>query len=62
MGEDGGEDGETSSGVARDGMRKILCLIKLIAFLGETFARYSPSPRGGEIKGLISSSVLPLFL
>ena len=44
------------------GMHGILSLIKLIAFLGETFASSSSSPRRGEIKGLVSSSALPLFL
>jgi len=37
MDEDKGEDGETSSGVGGGSMRRILCLIILIALLGETF-------------------------
>ena len=43
-------------------MGEIICLIKLIALLGETFASSSFSPRGGEIKGLVSISTLSLFL
>lgn len=62
MDEDGGEDDETGSGVGGGGMRKILCLIKLIALLGETFTSSSFSPRGGQIKGLVSSSAPPSFL
>lgn len=62
MGEVGGEDGETGGGVGGGGMRRILCIIKLITLLGETFAS-SSSPRcRGEIKGLVSSSVLPSSL
>lgn len=60
--EDGGDGGETSSGVGGGGMRRILCLIKWIALRGETFASSSSSPRRGEIKGLVSSPALPLFL
>jgi len=48
--------------VGGGGMRGILWLIKLMALLGETFASSSSSPRGGEIKGLVSSSALPSFL
>jgi len=62
MGEDGGEDGESGGGVGGGGMRGILCLIKLITLLGETFASSSSYPHGGEIKGLVSSSALPSFL
>lgn len=62
MGEDGGEDSETGDGVCGGGMHGILCLIRLIALLSETFASSSLPPRGGEIKGLVSSSVLPSFL
>ena len=61
MGEDGGEDGETGGGVGGSGMRGIRCLIKMIMLLGETFVTYSSPPHGGEIKGLVSSSVLPPF-
>ncbi len=62
MGEDGGEDSETGDGVGGGGMHIILCLIKLITLLGETFASSSSSPRGSEIKGLVSSSALPSFM
>ena len=62
MGEDGGEGGEAGGGLGGGCMCGILCLIKLITLLGETFARFSSPPRGGEIKGLVSSSVLPSFL
>lgn len=62
IGEDGGEGGETGGGVGRGGMCGILCLIKLISLLGETFASSSLSPHRGEIKGLVSSSTLSLFL
>lgn len=62
MGEYSGEDGETSDSVGGGGMREILCLIKLITLLGETFASSSLSPHGGEIKGLVSSSALPSLL
>ena len=44
------------------GMHGILCLIKLIALLGETFVSSSSLSRGGEIKGLVSSSALPSFI
>ena len=43
-------------------MRDILCLIKLITLLCETFTSSSLAPRGGEIRGLVSSSALPLLL
>jgi len=56
--EDGGEDGEASGGVGGGGTHRILCLIKLIALLGEIFTRSSLSPHGGEIKGLVYSSAL----
>ena len=59
---DGGEDGETGNGVSGGGMCGILCLIKLISLLGETFASSSSPPHRGEIKGLVSSCVLLLFL
>jgi len=62
MGEDGGEDNEIGSGASRGGMHGILCLIKLIALLGKTFASSSSPPHGGEIKGLVSGFVLPSFL
>jgi len=62
MGEDGGEYGETGGGVGGVGMCRILCLIKFIALLSETFVSSSSSPHRGEIKGPVSSSVLPLFL
>ena len=59
---DEGEGSEAGGGVGEGGMRGILCLIKLMANLGETFASTSSSPHGGEIKGLVSSSALPSFL
>ena len=62
MGEDRGEDGETGSGVGGGGMCGILYLIKLITLLGEAFTSSSSPPSRGEIKGLVSSSVLPSFL
>jgi len=62
MGEDGGEDSEIGGDVGGGGMRRVLCLIKLIALLGETFASSSSPPRRGEIKELVSSSTLSLFL
>ena len=62
MGEVGGEDGETGGGVGGGGMCEIICLIRLITLLGETFMSSSLPPCGGEIKGLVSSSVLPSFL
>ena len=62
MGEDGGEGGEVSGGVGGGGMHGILYLIKLISLLGETFASSSLFPRGGAIKGLVSSFELPSFL
>lgn len=61
-GKNGGEDGEVGGGMGGGGMRGILCLIKLISLLGETFMSSSSSPRGGEIKGLFSSYALRLFL
>ena len=62
MGEDGGEYDETGGGVGGGGMCGIRCLIRLIALLGETFASSSSLSRRGEIKGLVSISVLPSFL
>jgi len=62
MGKVEGEDGETSGGVGGGGMHGILCFIRLIALLGETFTSASLPPHGGEIKGPVSSSVLPSFL
>jgi len=62
VGKDGGEYGETCGGIDGGGMRRICFLIKLIALLGETFASSSSLYCGGEIKGLESSSMLPLFL
>lgn len=62
MGEDGGEDSETGSGVGGGSMCGILCFIKLIALLGDTFTSSSSSPLGVEIKGLVSSYALPSFL
>lgn len=61
MGEEGVEDGETSGGVGGSGEHRIRWLIKLIALLGETFASSSSLSRKGEIKGLVSISVLPSF-
>jgi len=57
-----GKYGETNGGVGGGGMHVILCFIRLITLLGETFASSSSPPRGGKIKGLVSSSVLPSFL
>ena len=62
MGDVRGEDGETGVDVGGGGMRGILCFIRLITLLGETFASSSSPPNGGEIKGLVSSSVLHSFL
>jgi len=62
MGKNEGENRDTGGGVGGVGMRGILCLIKLIALLGETFASSSSPPRGGEIKGLVFVSALPSFL
>ena len=62
MGEDGDDGGEVGGSVGGDGICGILCLIRLIAFHGETFASSSSSPRGGEIKGLFSGPLLPSFL
>ena len=61
-GEDGGEGGEASGGVGGGGIHKIFCLIKWITLRGETFASSSSSPHGGEIKGIFSGPLLPLFL
>lgn len=58
MGEVGDEDGEMGGG----DMHGILYLIMSITLLGKTFANSSSLPRGDEIKGLVSSSVLPSFL
>lgn len=62
MGKEGGEGIETGGGVGGGGMRRIICLIKLIALLGETFVSSSLFHDGGEIKGLVYSSTLPSFL
>ena len=62
VGEDGGEDGETGGGVGGGGMRGIHCLIRLIALLGETFTSSSSISHRGEIKGIVSNSLLPSFL
>ena len=62
MGEVGGEDGETSGGVGGVGMCRILFFIRLITFIGEIFVSSSSPSCGGEIKGLVSSFVLPSFL
>ena len=62
MGEDGGEDGETGGGVGGGGIRGIHCLIRFISLLCETFASSSFLSHGGEIKGLVSNSSLPLSL
>lgn len=62
MDEDEGEYGETVGSDGGGGMHRILCLIKFIALLGETFVSSSSPPRRGEIKGLVSSSILPSFL
>ena len=62
MSEVRGEYGETGGGVGGGGMCRILFFIILIIHLGETFAISSSPPHGGEIKGLVSSSVLPSFL
>ena len=61
-GEDGGDGNEASGGVGGGGIRGIICLIRWIALHGETFASSSSSPRGGEIKGIISGTLLPSFL
>jgi len=62
VGEDGGEYGEAGSGVGGGGMHRILYLIKLIKFLGETLTSSSLPPRRGKIKGLVYVSTLPSFL
>jgi len=62
IGEGGGEDSETSGGGGGGGICGIIYLIKLIALLSETFVSSSSSPHRGEMKGLVSSSALPLFL
>jgi len=62
VGEDGGDDGETSGGVGGGGMCRILCLIRLITLLGETFESSSLLSHRGEIKGLVSIYALPSFL
>ena len=53
---------EAGGGVSGGGMHEIVYLIKLITLFGETFTSSSSSPHGGEIKGLFSSPLLPLFL
>ena len=59
VGKDGGEDGEIGGGVGGGGMCGIHCFIIMIALLGETFASSSSLSCRGEIKGLVSSFVLP---
>jgi len=51
IGEVEGEDGETSGGVGGGGMHRILCFIRLIELLGETFVSSSSPMCRGEIKG-----------
>ena len=51
MGEDGGQDGETSSRVGGGGMHGILCLIRLIALHGDTFASSSSPPAEEKSRG-----------
>jgi len=58
----GGEYGETGGGVGGGGMRRIHCLIRLIALLGETLVSSSSLSRRGEIKGIFSIPLLPSFL
>lgn len=58
MGGDGGEEGEASGGVGGGGKHGICCLIRLTTPLGETFASSSLLSREGEIKGLVSNSLL----
>ena len=62
MGKDGGEYGETGGGVGGGGMHGIHYLIRLITLLSETFASSSSLSREGEIKGLVSNSLLLPFL
>ena len=62
MGGDEGDDDEIGCGVSGGGMRGIRCLIRLIALLGETFVSSSSLSLQGEIKGLVSISMLPSFL
>lgn len=62
VGGDGGEEGETGGGVGGGGKRKICYLIKLTVLLGETFTSSSSLSCEGEIKGLVSNSLLPLLL
>jgi len=56
VGGDGADDGENSGGVGGGGMRRICCLIRLIALLGETFMSSSLLSCEGEIMGLVSIS------
>jgi len=62
VGEDGGEDGETGGGVGGSGLCGIRCFVKLITLLCDTFTSSSLLSYGGEIKGIVSSSMLPFFL
>jgi len=61
-GEDGGEGSEVGGGLGGGGMHRILCLIKFISLHGKNFPSSSSSLCGGEIKGLFSGLLLPLFL
>ena len=61
-GEDGGDGGEAYDGVGGGGIHRILCLIRQIALWYESFVSSSSSPCGGEIKGLVSSTLFPSFL
>ena len=62
MGEDKHEDDETGGRIGGGAMREIHYFIRMIALLGETFTRYSLLSHGGEIKGPVSSFVLPSFM
>ena len=61
-GEDGGEGDEAGGGMGGGDIRGILCLIRWITLLGETFVSYSLSPRRCEIKGLFFGPLFPSFL
>ena len=62
MGGYGGEEGEIGGGVGGAGMCGTRWLIRLIALLGETFMSSSLLSCRGEIKGIVSISMLPSFL
>lgn len=62
VGGDGGDDGEICGSVGGGGMHGICFLIILIVLLGETFMSSSSLSHEGEIKGLVSNSLLLLFL